>query len=118
MSYERKLAPDQPAANDPEYVVIGLRTRLARLEAANGKLTANLAGEREEARRLLADVRVWKRNAMESRRRAEQSEADLVAMQVEFEILDAKYVLVLAELRAMKARHCELCAHTWSDGDA
>jgi len=31
VSYERKLAPDQPAANDPKYVVIELRARITKL---------------------------------------------------------------------------------------
>jgi hypothetical protein len=33
MSYERKMTPSQPAANDPKYVVIELRARIAELEA-------------------------------------------------------------------------------------
>ena len=33
MSYKPKMVPDQPAANDPKYVVIELRERIAELEA-------------------------------------------------------------------------------------
>ena len=48
--------------------------RIEMLRAKNDKLKANLAASFAEPRRLLADVRVWKRNAMESRKRAEQLE--------------------------------------------
>jgi ribosomal protein L37AE/L43A len=38
MSYERKMAPGQPAANDPKYVVTELRARIAEFEAENERL--------------------------------------------------------------------------------
>ena len=67
-----------------------LQKRIAELEAGNEKLAANLAASYSEPRRLMADIRVWRRNAMESRKRAEQAEA---------------------ELAALKARRCKTCEH-------
>ena len=65
MSYERKLAPDQPAANDPKYVVIELRARIAELEAENHELQA----ERDNVPNVVALMK-----------RAEQAEAELAAL--------------------------------------
>ena len=87
MSYERKLAPDQPAANDPKYVVIELRARIAALEAIIGKqeeelhqgelrvaeLEAENAGYKDGAQRLIeSNTRLLKR--------AEQAEAEREAI--------------------------------------
>jgi uncharacterized small protein (DUF1192 family) len=55
MSYEPKRAPDQPAANDPKYVVIELRARIAELEA--------------EVRKWKADFRAMETCAMAERER-------------------------------------------------
>ena len=77
MSYERKLAPDQPAANDPKYVVIELRARIAALEAIIGKQEEELhQGELEFNRMSIAYVHECARLKI----RAEQAEAELAAL--------------------------------------
>ena len=89
MSYERKLAPDQLAANDPKYVVIELRARIAELEAEveqwhqrdarGGNLTyARLSEERIAV--LEQGVRYEETRAAALLNRAEQAEAERDSM--------------------------------------
>ena len=60
MSYERKRAPDQPAANDPQYVVIELRARIAALEAIVGKQEEELHQGELRVAELEAKNEQWK----------------------------------------------------------
>ena len=92
MSYERKLAPDQPAANDPKYVVIELRARIAALEAIVGKQEEELHQGELRVAELEAKLK-WAMglNACIEHERAEQAET---------------------ELAALKGRRCGDCIHT------
>ena len=118
MSYERKLAPDQPAANDPQYrdavkryetteledvqttigVIDGLRERIAELDAEYD----TLADELTTAKRLNGQ---WMDKRTEAVIRAEQAEAELHTIQVAHDIwLDraTKAEAELAELKPME----------------
>jgi hypothetical protein len=87
MSYERKLAPDQPAANDPKYVVIELRARIAELEAhlktAAEALTKEVEWREQAEAELQAQVEALADELVTSGdrlKRAEQAEAELAAL--------------------------------------
>jgi hypothetical protein len=89
VSYKPKMVPDQPAANDPKYVVIELRARIAELEAEveqwhqrdahGGNLTyARLSEERIAV--LEQGVRYEETRAAALLNRAEQAEAELAEL--------------------------------------
>ena len=95
MSYERKLAPDQPAANDPKYVVIELRARITKLLTdladLHSSFMANEAIHKAEVAELEAEnealVETQRRKVvllLGDRERAEralkQAEAELAAL--------------------------------------
>ena len=84
MSYERKRAPDQPAANDPKYVVIELRARIAALEAIVGKQEEELHQGELRVAELEAKLK-WAMglNACIEHERAEQAEAELATKEKE-----------------------------------
>lgn len=108
MSYERKLAPDQPAANDPKYVVIEQRARIAALEAELADITRDCSGWK-------ADALTHAKNSLANKQRAEQAEARVTALDIQLRDADHENIGLKAEVERLRNRQCSTCSN-WNHG--